>query len=1154
MLLARVLNRVTEKRMFIVKYKHTSIWTAERTVKSPFDDVVIPETTIAEYVWRDLGKWSDKTAVICGVTDRKYTYLELYKQSQTFGASLRKKFKIQDGDVVTIMLSNSPEYATVTLGILAAGGVASTINPLYTVYEAQKQIASSETKLIVTSPENVNVVKEAISLSKLNIPVIIVDFDKDRPDDTVSFKELVNDPHIDKDILKGVKRSADDVSLLLYSSGTTGLPKAVELTNKNIVANCQQQNAERCKKFNDTTETNQDITLAYLPMFHCYGLSVINIHKLSVGLKLVTLPKFRPDTFLSTLEKHKFDLMYVAPPTVLFLASNHLVKSNHFEKLQNVLTGAAPLPQADVERFLSKMDHEVHFGQVYGCTEAGPVVTTTPNDHKDYSSVGFTLPNSELRIVDSEMNNMGPNELGELLIKGPNVMKGYKNNREANSQVFVDGWLRSGDLAKIDESGYVTIADRLKELIKVNAFQVPPAELESIIREHPAVFDAAVVGVPDDKTGEKPKGFVVLNKDSSTSENDIMEYVSKRVAPYKKLKEVQFIDSIPKNPSGKILRRLLIGLYEDDRSYIEDDNGTNYLISEALERGCSLDVNDVMLLTKALKGVIENRGCLSKMKHIWTVDKTVKSPFEDRVIPEATITEYLWKNLDKWSDKTAVICGVTDRKYTYFELYKKTEIFGATLRKKFKIKDGDVVCVMLPNSPEYPIVLLGILTAGGFVTTVNPSYTVYETQKQIISSNAKLIVTDPSNVPTVKEALKQSNLSMPIIALDFDVDRPEETISFKELINDNTLDKDVLKEVKRSAHDTSLLLYSSGTTGLPKGVELTHRNMVANCEQQYEKLIQKFDDTTASNQDIALAYLPMFHSYGISVVALQKLSAGLKLVTLPKFQPDTFINAFLKHKICCMYLAPPTVLFLASNPELSSKHFEKLKYATVGAAPLPLADVDRFLSKVGHELHFGQGYGMTEASPLVTISQNTSKRYNTVGNALPNCELKIVDSDMNALGPNELGELLVKGPNVMKGYKDNPKANSDVFVDGWLRSGDLAQIDEEGYVIIADRLKELIKVNAYQVPPAELESIIREHPEVFDAAVVGIPDDKTGEKPKAFVVLNKNSRLCDKDIIEYVNNRVAPFKRVKEVQFVDNIPKNPSGKILRRVLNEEQAK
>ncbi|XP_034832839.1 uncharacterized protein [Maniola hyperantus] len=558
-----------------------------------------------------------------------------------------------------------------------------------------------------------------------------------------------------------------------------------------------------------------------------------------------------------------------------------------------------------------------------------------------------------------------------------------------------------------------------------------------------------------------------------------------------------------------------------------------------------------MLLTRVLSKVIEKRVCFIKMKHIWTVDKIVKSPFDDIVVPDVTVTEYMWKNLDKWSDKTALVCGITDRKYTYLQLYKQSQIFGASLRKKFKIRDGDIVCIMLPNSPEFPIVMLGILCAGGIVATINPMYTAYETQKQIQSSEAKLIVTDAGNVLIVKEALKRSNLSIPVIAIDIEKSRPEETVSFKELINDTHVDKNVLKEVKRSPQDVSFLLYSSGTTGLPKAVELMHKNIVANFEQQNEKLIQKFNDTTATNQDITLAYLPMFHSYGISVVTLHKLAAGLKLVTLPKFQPETFVNAFKKHKISTMYLAPPTVLFLASNPEVKAKYFEKLQYVTVGAAPLPLADAERFMSKVDHEMQFNQGYGMTEASPLVTITPNNSKNYSAVGVALPNCELRIVDSNMNIMGPNELGELLIKGPNVMKGYKNNPKANADVFVDGWMRSGDLGKIDEDGFVTIADRLKELIKVNAYQVPPAELEGIIREHPAVFDAAVVGIPDEKTGERPKAFVVLNKDAKISNKDIMEYVNDRVAPYKRLKEVQFLDVIPKNASGKILRRVLVEQ---
>ncbi|CAG9583383.1 unnamed protein product [Danaus chrysippus] len=497
-------------------------------------------------------------AMVCGVTDRQYKYLDIYRKSQTLGASLRKKFNIKDGDLITIMMHNIPEYPIVTLGILNAGAIVTTLNPVYTAYEVQKQLATCKIKLIVTSAENVSTIKQALHLNKTSTPIIVVDVNSQRPDGTISFKEIINDT-IDTSILKEVKTKPSDVSLLLYSSGTTGLPKGVELTHRNKIANCVQQDCEEIRHYDLTTESNQDTILLYLPMFHAYGMSVKMLHKLSVGLKLITLPKFKPDTFITVLEKHKINLTYLVPPTVLFLGSDPEVKRKHFKYLKYIGTGGAPSPRADIEKLLDKVGHEVRFSQVYGLTEVSPLATMCPVDFKKYSSVGFALPNVQLRIIDENAKNLGPNELGELLIKGPNVMKGYRNDPEANKRVFLeDGWLRTGDQAQFEKDGSLIIADRYKELIKVNAYQVAPAELESVIKDHPDVFDVAVVGVPDSKTGEKPKAFVVLNKNSPAIEADIIEFANKKVAPYKHIKEIQFIESIPKNPSGKILRRLLL--------------------------------------------------------------------------------------------------------------------------------------------------------------------------------------------------------------------------------------------------------------------------------------------------------------------------------------------------------------------------------------------------------------------------------------------------------------------------------------------------------------------------------------------------------------------------------------------------------------------
>ncbi|CAH0400179.1 unnamed protein product [Chilo suppressalis] len=540
----------------VVRHKH--VWSKDNVVKSPYEDVNIPEMTIVDYVWRDLEKWPTKTAVHCGVTNRSYSYEQMYKQSRTLATNLIKKFKVRSDDVIGIMSPNIPEYPIVTFGVLAAGGIVTTFNPVYTEYEVQRQIEISDVKIMIAFENCVPVVNKALKLAKKNIPVISIKVEKPLPENTVSLMELIEDPHVDFDILKSVRRKPNDVAIMPYSSGTTGLPKGVELTNRNLVANCEQQTTD-VRQYNYTTETHQDVVLAVLPLFHSYGLTIVMLNKMAAGLKLLTLPKFQPDSFLGALKIHRSNILYVAPPMVLFLGSSSQITPEHFASVRLVTSGAAPLPPADVEKMMSKAQGR-KFGivQGYGMTEAAPLVTLSPLDCDDYETVGHAIPNVELRVVDDKMNNLGPGQVGELLIKGPNIMKGYRNNPEANTEVFVDsGWYRSGDIANIDECGLVYITDRLKELIKVKGYQVPPAELENVLKEHPSIHDAAVIGVPDASTGERPKAFVVTVPGSNVKDHEIVEFVEKRVAPYKKITEIEFVDSIPKSVSGKILRRLL---------------------------------------------------------------------------------------------------------------------------------------------------------------------------------------------------------------------------------------------------------------------------------------------------------------------------------------------------------------------------------------------------------------------------------------------------------------------------------------------------------------------------------------------------------------------------------------------------------------------
>jgi acyl-CoA synthetase (AMP-forming)/AMP-acid ligase II len=513
-----------------------------------------------------------------------------------------------------------------------------------------------------------------------------------------------------------------------------------------------------------------------------------------------------------------------------------------------------------------------------------------------------------------------------------------------------------------------------------------------------------------------------------------------------------------------------------------------------------------------------------------------RSPDPDVGIPDVDVTTFVLEHSAEQGDRPALIDGPTGRTLTYADLAQGVRGLAAGLAARGFGK-GDALAVYMPNVPEYAVAFHGAASAGGKCTTVNPLYTAGELAQQLEDSGASILLTLPPFLDTAREAAEKAGVDDVAV-----VEEAGGVTPFGELLADPADAPEVQID---PASDVAVLPYSSGTTGLPKGVMLTHRNLVANiCQMQVASRIEP--------EDTLIGVLPFFHIYGQTVIMNQGLRAGATIVTMPRFDVEQFLELIERHSVTLAYVVPPIALALAKHPAVEGRDLSSLRRIKSGAAPLGPELAEQVARRVDTKVV--QGYGLTETSPVThVIRAHGENRPGTIGRPLPNTECRIVDPGTGDDVPvGERGELWVRGPQVMSSYLDNPDATAaTIDADGWLHTGDVAVVDEDGFFAIVDRLKELIKYKGYQVAPAELEALIVTHPSVGDVAVIGVADEEGGELPKAIVVPADDAIDAD-ELIEWVGERVAPQKRIRLVETIDEIPKSPSGKILRRELVERE--
>ncbi|KAJ4177674.1 hypothetical protein NW767_015054 [Fusarium falciforme] len=519
----------------------------------------------------------------------------------------------------------------------------------------------------------------------------------------------------------------------------------------------------------------------------------------------------------------------------------------------------------------------------------------------------------------------------------------------------------------------------------------------------------------------------------------------------------------------------------------------------------------------------------------------------DAVFPKTD----LWTFLFQRPDRMILTDAGTERSYTFSDLLRLTPHIGHLLQSRCGLNKGDVLSVVTSNSIDVPPVIWGALSVGVVVNPLNPAFTVNELAHYFKSAGAKAVVTQKESYAAVLEARRGTGLRPDhIIVLD------DDDTSSVWLPSSSSLPEPAphVSAIKNPEQELSFLVYSSGTTGLPKGVMLSHTNVVANLIQ-----MASIDEGMFGPRDRALAFLPFFHIYGLTAIVNTGLYLGMNTFVMPRFELEAACRCVHVHKITYVYIVPPVALQFLQNPVVERYDLSSIRLLTSAAAPLSVELIHALKQRRG--LIIRQLYGMSECSPCThgQTFADAKKHPGSVGRPIAGVSVRFMPVDGEASSARREGELWVKGPNVFLGYYNNPQATEESLTsDGYYKTGDVGYEDPHGNLIITDRIKELIKYKGFQIAPAELEDILHGHPAVADCAVVGVPEGQVGsELPRAFVKpadsVQEGPKLAE-ELQAHVNGKVAHYKRLRGgVIFLETIPRNPSGKILRRELKKSFA-
>ena len=515
------------------------------------------------------------------------------------------------------------------------------------------------------------------------------------------------------------------------------------------------------------------------------------------------------------------------------------------------------------------------------------------------------------------------------------------------------------------------------------------------------------------------------------------------------------------------------------------------------------------------------------------------------VYPEISLPEMLKQSVDKYSNNTATV--FYGHEMTYRELWEKVRLFASALQNQ-GLQKGDRVAIMLPNCPHYLIAYYGILLAGGTVAQVNPMYTERELLHLLSNSGAQRIIVFDALYPKVQAVSTQVKLDDVIVVSFGQTFTPEHvgTYTFEQYFTKAT--GTVQEVVLNPKEDVAVLQYTGGTTGVSKGAMLTHSNLIANTYQ----CLYYFEESFRPGEDRVLTVIPLFHVYGMTSCMNLSILNGAANILLPRFDLNELLETIKQTKPTSFPGVPTMYIALLNHPKASEYGIDSIRVCNSGSAPMPIEIMKEFEQKTGAKVL--EGYGLSEASPTTHCNPPfAARKPGSVGLPFPGTDCKVMDLETgeNEVPVGETGELIIKGPQVMKGYWNMPEETAHTLKDSWLYTGDIGKMDEDGFFYIIDRKKDMIIAGGYNIYPRDVEEVLYEHPAVQEAVVVGVPDPYRGQNVKAVLVVKQDQNVTVQQLEEYCRQHLAAYKIPRIFEFRESLPKTAVGKILRRVIQDE---